>query len=74
MTEPIQFIAHGLRGTLRQDADMSRHTTWRAGGKADRAYQPADLQDLLKFLRTLPADEPVLAVGLGRNLLVRDGG
>jgi UDP-N-acetylenolpyruvoylglucosamine reductase len=37
-------------------------------------YQPADLADLLLFLRTLPADEPLLAVGLGSNLLVRDGG
>jgi UDP-N-acetylmuramate dehydrogenase len=74
MTEPTQFIAEGLRGTLRRDVDMSRHVSWRAGGRVERMYQPADLNDLAAFLRTLPADEPLLAVGLGSNLLVRDGG
>jgi UDP-N-acetylmuramate dehydrogenase len=74
MTEPTQFIAEGLRGTLRCDVDMRRHTSWRAGGHVERTYRPADLADLAMFLRTLPADEPVLAVGLGSNLLVRDGG
>ncbi|CAG0124867.1 UDP-N-acetylmuramate dehydrogenase [Rhodocyclaceae bacterium] len=74
MNEARHFTVDGLRGTLRHDVDMSRHVTWRAGGRADRVYQPADLADLLIFLRTLPADEPVVAVGLGSNLLVRDGG
>lgn len=74
MNEARHFMADGLRGTLRHDVDMSRHVTWRAGGRADRVYQPADLADLLVFLRTLPAEEPVVAVGLGSNLLVRDGG
>jgi len=53
---------------------MRRHTSWRAGGHVERMYQPADLADMLVFMRTLPADEPLLAVGLGSNLLVRDGG
>jgi UDP-N-acetylenolpyruvoylglucosamine reductase len=74
MTEAIHLTPEGLRGKLRSDGDMSRHTSWRAGGHAERMYQPADLADLLLFLRTLPADEPLLAVGLGSNLLVRDGG
>lgn len=74
MTEPIQFRASGLRGTLRQNVGMSRYTSWRAGGYAERVYQPADRDDLLKFLNTLPAQEPLFAVGLGSNLLVRDGG
>lgn len=74
MTEPIQFMREELRGTLRSNVAMSRHTSWRAGGYAERVYQPADLADLIVFLRTLPADEPVIAVGLGSNLLVRDGG
>ncbi len=74
MNEARHFTVDGLRGTLRHDVDMSRHVTWRAGGRADRVYQPADLADLLIFLRTLPADEPVVTVGLGSNLLVRDGG
>lgn len=63
-----------LRGELRVNEPMSRHTSWRAGGAADRAFVPADLDDLRAFLRTLPVDEPVWMVGLGSNLLVRDGG
>lgn len=74
MTEPTQFIASGLRGTLRQNVDMSRYTSWRAGGYAERVYQPADMDDLLKFLSTLPVQESLFVVGLGSNLLVRDGG
>jgi UDP-N-acetylenolpyruvoylglucosamine reductase len=74
MTEPTQFMAENLRGILRHDVDMRRHVSWRAGGRVERMYQPADLDDLAAFLRALPADEPLLAVGLGSNLLVRDGG
>jgi UDP-N-acetylenolpyruvoylglucosamine reductase len=77
MAEPEKFAelqAAGLRGTLSHDADMSRHVSWRAGGRVQRMYQPADLEDLRTFLRALPEDEPVMAVGLGSNLLVRDGG
>ncbi len=74
MTELQHFVNSALRGTLRRQVDMSRHTSWRAGGTAERMYQPADLDDLLVFLRGLPADEPLYAVGLGSNLLVRDGG
>jgi UDP-N-acetylmuramate dehydrogenase len=44
------------------------------GGLAERLYLPADLDDLLSLLRTLPADEPLFWLGLGSNLLVRDGG
>jgi len=53
---------------------MSRHVSWRAGGAVDRAYIPVDLDDIRAFLRTLPSGEPVYFVGLGSNLLVRDGG
>ena len=53
---------------------MRKYTSWRTGGTAERMYQPADLEDLLVFLRSLPAEEPLYAVGLGSNLLVRDGG
>lgn len=63
-----------LRGELRSMEPMSRHTSWRAGGPARRTYAPADLDDLASFLRGLPADEPVMMVGLGSNLLVRDRG
>jgi UDP-N-acetylmuramate dehydrogenase len=74
MTEAMHLGTKELRGTLRNNVDMSRHTSWRAGGHAERLYQPADLEDLQLYLRSLPASEPVLAVGLGSNLLVRDGG
>jgi UDP-N-acetylmuramate dehydrogenase len=53
---------------------MARHVSWRAGGRADRFYVPKDLKDLCTFLKTVSPEEPVLFVGLGSNLLVRDGG
>lgn len=64
----------GLRGELTTDEPMAAHTSWRVGGPAERCYRPADLEDLQQFLVGLPADEPLLWVGLGSNLLVRDGG
>jgi UDP-N-acetylmuramate dehydrogenase len=64
----------GLRGTLRAREPMARHVSWRAGGAAARFYAPADLEDLQAFLAQLPPGEPLLFVGLGSNLLVRDGG
>ena len=67
-------IGSGLRGTLRLDEPLARHTSWRVGGPADRYYEPADLDDLMHFLRTVPAQEPIHWIGLGSNLLVRDGG
>jgi len=70
--ETIPF--QGLRGELRRDEPMSRHVSWKAGGPADRFFAPADLEDLSMFLGQLPEEEPVLFVGLGSNLLVREGG
>ena len=64
----------GLRGALKRREPLSQHTSWRVGGPADRFYEPADVQDLSEFLKTLPANEPIHWVGLGSNLLVRDGG
>lgn len=63
-----------LRGNLLLNEPMSRHTSWRIGGPADRYYQPADIDDLAIFLSQLPDGEPVFWLGLGSNLLVRDGG
>jgi UDP-N-acetylmuramate dehydrogenase len=64
----------GLQGELKHGESMARHVSWRAGGAADRLYQPADADDLAAFLRQLPPQEPLLFVGLGSNLLLRDGG
>ncbi|HXF66880.1 MAG TPA: UDP-N-acetylmuramate dehydrogenase [Burkholderiales bacterium] len=70
----VTKLAAALRGELREREPMARHTSWRAGGVAARAYFPADLADLVAFLHTVPAAEPLWWVGLGSNLLVRDGG
>ncbi|HSQ80907.1 MAG TPA: UDP-N-acetylmuramate dehydrogenase [Casimicrobiaceae bacterium] len=72
MNEPLAFA--GLRGTLARGASLARHTSWRAGGPADVLYTPADRDDLAAFLRQLPASEAVTVIGLGSNVLVRDGG
>ena len=63
-----------LRGTLLLNEPLARHTSWRVGGPADRCYKPADLADLTQFLQQLPGNEPLVFVGLGSNLLVRDAG
>ncbi|HVT34403.1 MAG TPA: UDP-N-acetylmuramate dehydrogenase [Nevskiaceae bacterium] len=63
-----------MKGVLRTHEPLSRHTSWRVGGPADRYYEPADREDLAQFVRSLPANEPILWLGLGSNLLVRDGG
>jgi UDP-N-acetylmuramate dehydrogenase len=53
---------------------MARHTSWRVGGPAERFYIPADLDDLTAFMKSLAPQELLTWVGLGSNLLVRDGG
>ena len=63
-----------LRGHLREYESMVRHVSWRSGGNVARAYTPADAADLAVFISNLRHDEPLLLVGLGSNLLVRDGG
>jgi UDP-N-acetylmuramate dehydrogenase len=63
-----------LRGERRFNEPLARYTTWRVGGPARQLYRPADSADLLQFLASLPVDEPLLWLGLGSNLLIRDGG
>jgi len=53
---------------------MSRHTSWHVGGPAELFFEPRDRDDLADFLRALPSGTPISWVGLGSNLLVRDGG
>lgn len=64
----------GLRGEWREREPLARYTSWRIGGPAERLYLPADADDLAAALASLDADEPVLWLGLGSNLLIRDGG
>ena len=63
-----------MNGTLLRNEPMSKHTSWHAGGPADLYFTPADAADLGEFLRELPPEVPTLWIGLGSNLLVRDGG
>ena len=61
-------------GEIRYDEPMSRHTSWRAGGPAETFFIPASIDDLAGFLAELDADTPLFWLGVGSNLLVRDGG
>ena len=63
-----------VRGALRADAGLGRGTWFGVGGAADVLFQPADAADLSAFLAELPAEVPVSVLGVGSNLLVRDGG
>ena len=66
--------ATALRGEERRGVRLARYTSWRCGGPADRLYLPASREDLAEFVRRLPPGEPLTVIGLGSNLLVRDGG
>lgn len=68
------FSALAFRGTLRLDEPMARHCTWRTGGRAEICFDPADRQDLLSFLSAVPSDVPLTWIGLGSNVLIREGG
>lgn len=62
------------RGTLTENRPLADLTWLRVGGPADALFQPADLDDLCAFLAALPPDTPVFPIGVGSNLIVRDGG
>ena len=64
----------GLRGRVTPDAEMDKITWFRAGGLAEALFQPADEEDLAAFLKAVPEEIPLTVVGVGSNLLVRDGG
>ncbi|WP_120718032.1 UDP-N-acetylmuramate dehydrogenase [Tsuneonella amylolytica] len=64
----------GIRGRLTADAPLAPLVWFKAGGRADWLFEPADLEDLRDFLTRLGGDMPVMALGLGSNLIVRDGG
>ena len=64
----------GLRGRITPNAEMEKITWFRAGGLAEALFQPADEEDLATFLMAVPEEIPVMVVGIGSNLLVREGG
>ena len=75
MTKDRQtYNATTFKGILLENESMSRHTSWRVGGIADRFYRPIDIDDLAEYLKHLDLDEPVFFLGLGSNLLVTDKG
>ncbi len=69
-----QWDKKSLRGELRINEPMRKYTSWRVGGRAERIYIPADLDDLAEFLFSIPKREKICVIGLGSNILVRDGG
>ncbi len=65
---------NGVRGKLTQDAPLAPLVWFKSGGAAEWLFEPKDLADLQQFLRELDPAVPVMALGLGSNLIVRDGG
>ena len=63
-----------VRGRITPNAEMEKITWFRAGGAADALFQPVDEEDLATFLRAVPEEIPITVVGIGSNLLVREGG
>ncbi|MGQ3888431.1 UDP-N-acetylmuramate dehydrogenase [Legionella sp. CNM-1927-20] len=62
------------QGKLLFNESLASYTTWRVGGIAKQLYKPINIDDLALFLQQLPADEPIIWLGLGSNSLIRDGG
>ena len=73
---PIEppFSTEGMRGTLTRNAPLAKLVWFKAGGAADWLFEPEDMEDLKHFLAGLDSATPVMALGLGSNLIVRDGG
>ncbi|HKZ74932.1 MAG TPA: UDP-N-acetylmuramate dehydrogenase [Steroidobacteraceae bacterium] len=74
MTRASLAVAPEFMPRVRRDEPMSRHTSWHVGGPADVFFTPVDRTELASFVRSLPAGTPIYWIGLGSNLLVRDGG
>lgn len=68
------MASHAYKGTLLNNEPLAKYTSWRVGGPAQRMYIPENKADLIDFVAGLPNGEPIYWIGLGSNLLVRDGG
>src|ERR1700761_5628617 len=73
MTRPCDALPP-VRGSYTTDAPLRDLVWFRAGGPAEVLFRPADAEDLATFLAARPADTRVSAIGVGSNLLIRDGG
>jgi UDP-N-acetylmuramate dehydrogenase len=67
-------LTHIIGGELVENAPLAPYSWFRVGGTADVLFTPHDEEDLSAFLKALPLDIPLLVIGLGSNLLIRDGG
>ncbi len=74
IADDIRMLAPDLRGSLAANAPIGETTWFRVGGPAQALFSPADEDDLAYFLSVLPREIPVTTIGLGSNLIVRDGG
>jgi UDP-N-acetylmuramate dehydrogenase len=74
LVEHLRELAPALRGKLAAEVALAPYTWFRVGGPAEALYSPADEDDLAYFLQKLPRDIPALTIGVGSNLIVRDGG
>ena len=68
------FDTPNTRGKLLFDVPMTKYNTWGVGGNAQCVFSPVDIDDLVKFLAELNSDIPITWLGLGSNVLIRDGG
>ncbi len=71
---PSGKVSRNVRGMLKADAPLAKLVWFKSGGKADWLFEPADLDDLVNFISQLEPGTPVMALGLGSNLIIRDGG
>jgi len=70
----MMATATQLGGHLMENEPMARYTSWRVGGLADRVYKPSSIEDVQAYLASRPVDEAIVWLGLGSNVLIRDGG
>jgi UDP-N-acetylmuramate dehydrogenase len=73
-TAVMPMTTRGIRGKLTPNAPLAPYVWFKCGGNADWLFEPADLEDLKEFLSRLEGEMPVMALGLGSNMIVRDGG
>jgi UDP-N-acetylmuramate dehydrogenase len=72
--QAMKQTTNQLTGRLMEREPLARYTSWRVGGFADRMYKPSSIEDVQHYLQSLPSEEAVLWLGLGSNVLIRDGG
>lgn len=73
-TAHTDSVPSNMIGKLTKDAPLAKHVWFKSGGEADWLFEPASVEDLMNFLSQLEPGMPVMALGLGSNLIIRDGG